>query len=261
VTNDNEKEAPSIVDLADIIAEKNDCDILLFNGEIERPRDFDFIDLVKERKRRANIILVLVTPGGDADAAYKIARYLQKSYDNFSVFVTGWCKSAGTLITLGAHELIISDHGELGPLDVQFTKKDELWQACSALTVLDALDTLFSQSFETFQSYFLQIKQRSDDAITFRTATDIAAKITVGLFTPIYQQIDPMHVGEAGRSLSIAQHYGERLLEHSDNFSSEILAHLISHYPSHSFVIEREEAEKALIPLSQGDLNLVFCHG
>ena len=99
------------------------------------------------------------------------------------------------------------------------------------------------QSFATFESYFLQIKSRSDDAITFRTATEIAARTTTGLFTPIYSQIDPMHVGEAGRSLSIAQHYGERLLQYSKNFSSEVLAHLNLHYPSHGFVIEREEAD------------------
>jgi hypothetical protein len=47
----------------------------------------------------------------------------------------------------------------------------------------------------------------------------------------------------AGRSLKIAQEYGERLANHGENFDPEHVAHLISHYPSHSFVIEREEAE------------------
>jgi hypothetical protein len=144
---------------------------------------------------------------------------------------------------LGAHELIFSDFGELGPLDVQFTKKDELWQANSALTVIDALDTLQYQALDMFERYFLQIKSRSDDAITFRTATKIASEITVGLFTPIYQQIDPMYVGEAGRSLKIAQEYSDRLAKYGENFDPETIVHLISHYPTHSFVIEREEAE------------------
>ncbi len=47
----------------------------------------------------------MVTEGGDADPAYRIARCLQDHYDRFSLFVSGYCKSAGTLVALGAHEL------------------------------------------------------------------------------------------------------------------------------------------------------------
>jgi ClpP class serine protease len=40
--------------------------------------------------------------------------------------VSGYCKSAGTLIALGANELAFGEHGELGPLDVQIAKRDEV---------------------------------------------------------------------------------------------------------------------------------------
>jgi ClpP class serine protease len=112
-----------------------DTDIVLFNSGIERVRDRHAIKVLTERKKRKNVLLLLVTEGGDPDAAYRIARCLQDRYKKFSVLVAGYCKSAGTLLALGANELIFSENGELGPLDVQMEKKDELWEQESGLTV------------------------------------------------------------------------------------------------------------------------------
>jgi ClpP class serine protease len=95
-----------------------------------------------DRKRRKNAILILVTEGGDPDAAYRIARCFQEHYELFTCIVPGYCKSAGTLITIGAHELVMTDGGELGPLDIQMSKKDELWESQSGLTVAAALNAL-----------------------------------------------------------------------------------------------------------------------
>ena len=128
-----------ITEAADVVADANDCDILLLNGPMERPLDFRVIDICATRQRRKKVILILVTEGGDADPAYRIARCLQDYYTHFSLFVNGYCKSAGTLVALGAHELIFSDKGELGPLDVQMSKEDELGATRSGLTVLSAL--------------------------------------------------------------------------------------------------------------------------
>ena len=128
--------AEQITEAADIVADANDCDVLLLNGPMERPLDFRVIDICATRQRRKKIILILVTEGGNADPAYRVARCLQDYYTYFSLFVSGYCKSAGTLVALGAHELIFSDKGELGPLDVQMSKEDELGATRSGLTVL-----------------------------------------------------------------------------------------------------------------------------
>ena len=50
----------------------------------------------------------------------------QRSYKKFIVLVSGYCKSAGTLVACGAHELVFSDAGEIGPIDIQMEKKDDL---------------------------------------------------------------------------------------------------------------------------------------
>ena len=181
--------------------------------------------------------------GGDADTAYRIARCLQFKYEQFSLYVWGYCKSAGTLVATGANELILSDYGELGPLDVQMFKRDELGEMQSGLTVMDTLTALQDNALMTLENFFLNIKSKGRNAITLKTATQIATELTTGLFAPLYSQVDPLHVGEAGRALTIASNYGNRLLSKGSNIEPSKLDHLISHYPVHSFVIDLDEAK------------------
>jgi membrane-bound ClpP family serine protease len=173
---------PSESELANHVAAKRDADVMLFNGEIARGVDIRLISDCVKRRRRSDVILMLITPGGDADVAYRIARCLQRKYGRFSLYISGYCKSAGTLIALGARELIISDHGELGPLDVQMAKKDDLVQRQSGLTVMAALETLHEKAFSAFEKYFLETTAKGGGNITVNTAADIATKLTTGLF-------------------------------------------------------------------------------
>ena len=94
---------------ADAIATNCDADVILINAPIQRTLDDSLIELVRARRRRTNVILFLVTEGGDADAAYRIARCLQENYTRFTFICSGYCKSAGTLVALGAHEVVIGD--------------------------------------------------------------------------------------------------------------------------------------------------------
>ena len=65
-----------MVRLADAVAADLDADVMLYNGEIWRPMDGQVIHACSTRQRRRNVLLILVTMGGDADAAYRIARCL-----------------------------------------------------------------------------------------------------------------------------------------------------------------------------------------
>ena len=102
---------------------------------------------------------------------------------------------------------------------------------------------LHEKSFSAFEHFFLTIKKKSRGTITLRTATEISAKLTAGLFAPIFQQIDPMHLGEAFRATAISREYGRRLNVGSANLSEQALdGELIAGYPTHGFVIDRGEA-------------------
>lgn len=246
---DNSKEpshAEQVLESANHLAEKFDSDVLLFNSGFMRGIDDDVILKIRSRRRRKNLLLILVTEGGDPDAAYRISRFIQNSYEKFTAFVPGYCKSAGTLCVLGANSLIMSDSAELGPLDIQLYKRDEIGESSSGLVAGEALTALQNKAFGMYEEFFLAIKNRSQNQITFKTASEIALKLAIGLVEPLYQQIDPIQVGEMARSMRIAKDYGQRLRVRSKNFTSDSLEMLLETYPSHGFVIDRSEAQSLL---------------
>lgn len=221
------------------ITETLDADLFLFSGPTERLSAEALVRTVERNRQRDNVALILCTYGGDADAAYIIARFLKSTYKRFTLYIFGFCKSAGTLIALGSDEIVMSCRGELGPLDVQIIKADELLFRSSGLDIEQAIDSLSEQAFETFEKHFLEIIRRGGGAITTKTAADIASSLAMGLFSPITAQIDPLRVGEVQRAIDIAFRYGIRL-----NKDEELVNKLISDYPSHSFVIDYREAEE-----------------
>jgi len=58
------------------------------------------------------------------------------------MYVFGWCKSAGTILAIGADELIMGEYAELGPIDVQLLDKSELFGSISGLNIDEAINTL-----------------------------------------------------------------------------------------------------------------------
>jgi hypothetical protein len=229
-----------INDIAIKVSEENRWDIVYYSGEISRDGYELISGLCSQKKDNDGLALILTTYGGDAHAAYRIARALRHSYKSLHVFIPGECKSAGTLITIGGTELIVSDKGELGPLDIQLVKPDELFESNSGLDVMQALSVMQTQAIELFRACLMDIKLGS--GITFKSAAEIATKVTSGLFSPVYAHVDPIKLGEISRAISIANAYGQRLRLYDDIISSESLENLISAYPSHSFVIDRKEA-------------------
>ena len=234
--------AKQLEEHSNAVAASLDADVLLFNGPMGEGENFNFLNLFNTHQGRKNVFLILITRGGDAHFAFRIARCLQRKYEKFTIFISGQCKSAGALLTIGAHEIVMADGGELGPLDVQVRKPDELWETSSGLTDLPALETLRNEAFNAFEQNLLTLKVRS--GITLRTCLEVATQLTVGLFNPIYDQIDPMRLGENSRAMRIGEEYGERLNEVGGNLRPEALEKLLAKYPSHSFVIDRRETKK-----------------
>ena len=240
--NEQQAKEEQVAQAAKAVADELGADVILYNGALHRAGATLLINQTAALQRRPNVLLLLVTPGGDADAAYQIARWLQRKYERFVLFVSGYCKSAGTLIAVGAHELVMSKSGELGPLDVQMPKRDEPTESLSGLDVPAALMALQAHALDTFVSALLKIQVASEGTLSLQMSMEIATAMTTELFAPIYGQIDPIHIGETTRAMNIASQYGERLLSVGKNTGIEQLDYIVSGYTSHRFVIDREEA-------------------
>jgi hypothetical protein len=234
------------------VEEESDADVFVYAGDILAPSDEYLRTLIKANHVRKNVILILTTFGGSPDTAYRIARFIREEYKSgkFTLFVHTHCKSAGTIIAIAANELIMSDGAQLGPLDIQIRSKEEAGEMSSGLTPTQALSTLQKEAWRLFDSLFVKLRTRAGFTFSTKMAATIASRITVGLLRPVYEQIDPMRLGENDRAMRIAADYGERLAGHggfgetgsSKSISEASLARLIEGYPSHSFVIDRKEA-------------------
>ncbi|WP_445289465.1 SDH family Clp fold serine proteinase [Variovorax atrisoli] len=225
--------------------ERLDTDAYVYAGPIEKS-GYDLVcDRLEENKnKRKKVILFLSTGGGNPHAGYRIARAFSHHYgsENFRIAVTAECKSAGTLICVGASSLIFFDKGELGPLDVQFQKQDEIFQQSSGLDILRGMTYLQNDALEAFNAFLMDINGGS--GLSTKVASEIASSLVKGIYEPMYAQIDPIRLGEMNAALQIANDYGERLNEKAKNLKDGALKKLIHSYPAHGFVIDRAEARK-----------------
>ena len=228
--------------LAAEYAAKKDCDVILMAGYLGPHTSVDLQSLALVRKTlRKEVLILLHTFGGSPHAAYGVGRFLQNTYGRVRIFVPTQCKSAGTLLAVAAHELLMTDLGELGPIDIQQTKYDQ-WDPSSGLVESAATEALEEIVCRLFIRLVDEIKQMG--RVTFKTASGSAAAIVAGAMSPIYAQIDPLRLGEATRGLQISEKYAQRLNEGSKNLKTNdgAVDKLVRGYPDHGFVIDRQEA-------------------
>ena len=214
------------------------ADVYVYSAGITDAFANNLIEKVRSAtNRRPNAILALSTVGGSPDAAYRIARCIKRHYAVFTLHVFGACYSAGTLIAIGANEIVMSEFGQLGPLDVQLADKSEFLGQTPGLDVSQALATLSGSAFDIFTSHFFNLSPGR--SISTQLAREIAATLTQGIIEPIASQIDPLLLGRVDRSMRIAEAYTTRL-----NPAFRNIDRLVRGYPSHEFVIDLAEAHE-----------------
>lgn len=69
--------------------------------------------------RSGKLDFLIETPGGSAEAAEEIVRFIKDNF-GYNVFVvSGEAKSAGTVLVLSGDDIIMTSSGSLGPIDAQ----------------------------------------------------------------------------------------------------------------------------------------------
>ncbi|MER8503260.1 hypothetical protein [Mesorhizobium sp. M0204] len=229
-------------EIIDAAEAEYDADIYFYSAPIDDEGFGAITQHVTENKRRDRALLILVTNGGLANSAYQIARLFQTQYKHFAVFTPSRCKSAGTLIVLGASMIFMDPFSELGPLDVQLFKQNEIASRKSGLLSRSAFDAMADASFELYERLMMSITLRSGGNASFKLASELAASMASTMMAPVYAQINPEVVGSENRDLNVAFEYGVRLVQTSGNASGQSVFKLVYGYPSHDFIIDVEEA-------------------
>lgn len=236
----------------------NEYDCYFYIGGISMEGYRRLCQQMANNKKKDKVVLCLVTYGGDPDAGFRIGRALQHHYNgDVTIYIPNICKSAGTLTAIAAKKIIMHNQGELGPLDIQLRKDDELGGSNSGLDIFKTLETLEDRANLAFSKYLRSI--RFGQGLSTKMSAEMATKLVDAIIKPIAEQIDPMKIGEHQRANDIAFEYGKRLSTTSMSLINDTnsLEKLIRGYPTHGFVIDRKEARTIFSCVEEADSSII----
>jgi len=198
------------------------------------------------------IALLIDSNGGIAGASYEIAMLLRRHCGGFIAVIPRHAKSAATLLTLGADEIIMNDHAELGPLDVQIYDPDRE-EVLSGLDEVQSLERLQAFAMGALDQMMLLLLQRTrkKTKTLMPFVTDFVTKLT----QPMFQGIDVVRYTKMSRALKVAEEHGKRLLKAKYGTDADEIARcLVERFPEHGFPIYPDEARQIglnIAPLTQ----------
>jgi hypothetical protein len=126
---------------------RNSCIFVLWNlDELKREDFFMLADMLEDENPDKDIDMVVLSPGGNGEAGFRIGHSFQQwakqRLKSFRVIVPLYAKSAATILALGAGQIVMGLQSEIGPIDPQIPKYDELrrrWRYIPAMAIFDGL--------------------------------------------------------------------------------------------------------------------------
>ena len=119
-----------------------------------------FEELIHDADPTQDLHLVLDSPGGDGETAVRLVRSAQARCRELTVIVPNQAKSAGTILLIGAHHILMGPTSDLGPVDPQFFTEDK--GSYSAKDLIAAVDQAESAISANPESYPLHVALLSD---------------------------------------------------------------------------------------------------
>ena len=208
-------------------------------------------------KKSNKLSVLLHSPGGNIDDAYRIILALREHAEKLDVLVPDWAKSAATFFCLAADNILMGRYGELGPLDPQRLDRRGSVVRSSALESFKALEQLLQYSLDSLDGMVLHLLDSAPLDIPY--AIEHAQPLFSAIVSPLYSKVDLHELGEAGRDLSISEEYAVRALKRwgqpqsTDDERRRIARRLVWDYPTHAFVIDLREAREIGLNASELD--------
>lgn len=196
----------------------------------------DAIDLfIRHLEKIGNckrLSLYLYTRGGDTAAAWNIVNLLRMYCEELQVIVPHKAHSAGTIICLGANEIIMTKQATLSPIDPSITTPLN--------PSLTTTGELIPVSVEAVKGYLEFAKKElgieDDEALS-------------KIYIKLSESIHPLVIGEAYRSKDQIKMIAGKLLKpqiKNEEYINQIISFLCSESGGHDYTINRREAEKDL---------------
>jgi len=149
-----------------------------------------FLSLKPHLPKARPIPLIIDSPGGSARSAYRIANLLRQHCGGFVAIVPEYAKSAATLLTLGADQIILCPHAEIGPLDTQVFDPDRegFGSALDEVQALDRLNAFALQAVDAGVILFASRSGKSLDKLLPQVLHFVSEMVR-----PLFEKIDTVH--------------------------------------------------------------------
>lgn len=95
---------------------------------------------------------MLDTPGGDGESAIRLVRQAQSRCRELTIIVPNQAKSAGTLLAMGAHHILMGPTSDLGPVDPQFEAPEGggLYSAKDLIAAVDHAEAALAKNPDSY---------------------------------------------------------------------------------------------------------------
>ncbi len=194
------------------------------------------------------IALLIDSDGGTGRGAYRIASILREHCGGFIALVPRRAKSAATLLALGADQVLLGRHAELGPIDAQYFDAEQ-GQFNSALADVEAMSRV--QGFATQAitlSWDVLYRHLRDQQVSQAALIDPTVSFATKTIEPLLMQFDITNYSQRARDLAVGEKYAEALLErrYSPPVAKAIAEFLVRGYPEHEFIIDQAEVNRVI---------------
>lgn len=153
-----------------------DRGLVVLIGALENDIVPPFVDALTDIDKGTPLDLLIMSSGGDAEAALRIAKLCHAGRDDFRVVVPDQAKSAATLLALAAEELVMSDTSDLGPIDPQILMRSrgEYVPAKDIIEIVDDLEMKVKANPDSYPFYAAFLADI--DAVVYQRARAAASR-------------------------------------------------------------------------------------
>ena len=200
------------------------------------PELLDQLSVISKDEKRVDFMIVSL--GGDPTVAWRIMSLLRERFDHVAVLVPQAAFSAATLLALGADEIVMHPHGNLGPVDPQFNTPKP-----------GGGEVRFG--YEELSAFFEFAREKG-----IKDQEQVRA-----VFSDLAREVGSIALGAASRGSKLLLSMGEQLLrmhmgENEAKKAKEIAEKLNRSFAHHGYPLSRREAKEIGLKISAEDLVL-----
>lgn len=183
------------------------------------------------------IALLLYTRGGDTNTAWPIVNFIRAYCEELVVIVPFFAHSAGTLMCLGANEILMSKIATLSPIDPSVANS---FNPQDPATPQNRIPIAVEDVIAYFELAKAQGVKRDEDL--------------AGSFRRLAEAVHPLALGNVHRSIEQIRQIAEKLIRlHAPDAPADDVAErirrLTTAFYTHNHMINREEAESLGLPV------------